>query len=481
MDKRKNALRFARYLENLEHGKDVNPWLEKNANIAEETIAMGKIAQALKSMRPEENVLENSEKISRQNLLDAALRQVAPARITRHSLWQRIPLLQRAAMIGAIVLICLTSIGGGIVYASNTSLPGDRLYGVKLAREDTQRFFTQDTSNRIILEERLSNQRLMEVTAVLENQRKVAVRFDGILYDMQPDHWIINNLLVQMPSNTPIDGNPTLGCYIDVRAQATPQWQLIATAIKVEGATYTGLLKAIESDFLTIDGITVAINPAMLLNPAVQVGDAVFIHTRNLPNGEQYTYHIEPEKETSETRHTELRGILEIIDATQWRIGANTFLITPQTHIEGSYNAGDQIKVTVVRLLDGTLFAIEIEPASDHNETPALNLVVPDGNEEMEPEIREETPEAEQGGDDDTEHMEEQKPEEIEEGTPAPQDGGDMDNDDHHDSDNDEDSDHEDHGDETQDHGSGEHNHESEDGSDPPESGEDKDKEDSDG
>ena len=75
-------------------------------------------------------------------------------------------------MIGAIVLICLTSIGGGIVYASNTSLPGDRLYGVKLAREDTQRFFTQDTSNRIILEEHLSNQRLMEVTAVLKTNAR---------------------------------------------------------------------------------------------------------------------------------------------------------------------------------------------------------------------------------------------------------------------------------------------------------------------
>ncbi|MFC1952596.1 DUF5667 domain-containing protein [Chloroflexota bacterium] len=65
-----------------------------------------------------------------------------------------------------VALIVFSTIGGGTVYASRDSLPGDTLYPVKLGTERIRRTFTTDDVDRVQLELVFSNTRLREMEAL---------------------------------------------------------------------------------------------------------------------------------------------------------------------------------------------------------------------------------------------------------------------------------------------------------------------------
>lgn len=69
----------------------------------------------------------------------------------------------RAVAITVAVVLIVATVGTGTAYASQSSLPGDTLYSVKLGTEQLQRAFTYDTASEVELEIKFAGIRLDEL------------------------------------------------------------------------------------------------------------------------------------------------------------------------------------------------------------------------------------------------------------------------------------------------------------------------------
>ena len=396
MGKHKKAMEFDRLLDTLKQVKTVDGQSEMMVDSAEDIDSLAQLAFALKSLSPDDVSLASIKDRSRQRFLANAEQAYTQSsgifsKANKRTYWRRLSVVQRTVLVAMMLLFCLASIGGGVVHASSTSLPGDRLYTIKLAYEDTQRFFIRNAEKRYLLEERLSQQRLTEVYSVLEDNRQLAVRFGGILYDMQPNLWIIDSLLVQIPSHLTIDGQPSVGCYVEVDAITKKPWEIVATAITVQGIKIQGVVSAINEKSLFVDDVEIVLGQHVNINPEVKVGDMVSIHTRNLSNGDRMAQDIEPGNQaTSEHRRLEIHGLIETKNDNQWQIDGYPVAITAQTHLEEKFNIGDEINVLAVYTHNGQILAVTITTASDGHETLLLDIDDTKGEQDTESESSEE-------------------------------------------------------------------------------------------
>lgn len=73
-------------------------------------------------------------------------------------------------VIGVIIAALLA--GGSTVYASQSSLPGDALYPIKLLSEDAQTVLTFNSEKKVELEARFANRRLEEIQKLRERIQK---------------------------------------------------------------------------------------------------------------------------------------------------------------------------------------------------------------------------------------------------------------------------------------------------------------------
>jgi len=104
-----------------------------------------------------------AEKQSSRPTWSDALGFGLPARLS----WVRIPMM---ILIG---LLLISTVTGGTVYASQSSLPGDWLYGVKTGAEEARLRLTRDESTRIDLEYRFARQRLDEIERLNSRDAKL--------------------------------------------------------------------------------------------------------------------------------------------------------------------------------------------------------------------------------------------------------------------------------------------------------------------
>ena len=72
----------------------------------------------------------------------------------------------RAVAIVVAVILCISAAGTGTAYASQSSLPGDILYPVKLGTEQLQRVITFNDAAKVELELKFANTRLEEMEAI---------------------------------------------------------------------------------------------------------------------------------------------------------------------------------------------------------------------------------------------------------------------------------------------------------------------------
>lgn len=91
----------------------------------------------------------------------------------RHERQQFHPVFsKRLAVLWATILVLAVSlIGGGTVYASGDALPGDILYTVKLSTEDARLFFSNDTEG-VSLAIEFVQIRMEEIRALIESDRE---------------------------------------------------------------------------------------------------------------------------------------------------------------------------------------------------------------------------------------------------------------------------------------------------------------------
>lgn len=103
--------------------------------------------------------------------------------------------------------------------------------------------------------------------------------------------------------------------------------------------------------------------------------------SENLEGIESIEIEVSGEGSSVAVDEIEVTGVVSMISDSAWAIGGQTFLITPQTEIEGSLEVGDLAKVHAFLGESGEVFAREIEPAEDDDPDDELTDLESNGNE----------------------------------------------------------------------------------------------------
>ncbi len=106
-----------------------------------------------------------------------------------------------ALQLGSLVFIGGVILGSVVtVNAAGSALPGDLLYGLKLAVEDTQLALSPAPASRQALEAQFDERRLEEAQQLLAAQREAAITFSGEIQVIEGERWVVSGVPVNVPS-----------------------------------------------------------------------------------------------------------------------------------------------------------------------------------------------------------------------------------------------------------------------------------------
>lgn len=326
MNQRK-AILFDDYLQHLACGGDPVAWLADHpAEGTGDFRALGELVVVLEAQQPDLAAVTAARSRSRRRFFDAS-RCMAWVSTGEEAVigsfwkrllvwlqtprWSALPAFARVILLVILVAAGLMGVGSGVISAASDSLPGDPLYGLKRANERMQLVLLQDQERRARLEEDLSSHRADEVSAVLERAREVEVDFEGPILELQPTRWVVGRFVLQVTPQTVIQGQPVMGSHVEVHAHALSDQTLTAQIIEVEHEEW-------------------------------EPGD----------DGREYGV-------------SELVGVLMSQDGDIWMINGQAVQISAQTKIEGAFALGMRVEAEVVRLVEGSLLALEIESVDE--------------------------------------------------------------------------------------------------------------------
>ncbi|MBL8165164.1 MAG: LysM peptidoglycan-binding domain-containing protein [Anaerolineae bacterium] len=136
------------------------------------------------------------------------------------------PVLPRFANLAAALLLFFVIAGSGGAL-SQSSLPGDALYGVKRLTEQVGAIFDPSPAYLKDLEQR----RVDEVSSLLELGRPADIVFQGEVTRVDGDVWVIAMLPVQTSADTPGQEGLSIGARVEVEGYTTSTNTLIARRI----------------------------------------------------------------------------------------------------------------------------------------------------------------------------------------------------------------------------------------------------------
>jgi LysM repeat protein len=146
------------------------------------------------------------------------------AALQQPTLRTRRPLAALRTLAAAIALILF----GGVLmlFVAQSALPGDPLYGLKRAGEQTLLSLAggQDDGQ-------LNERRITEIRALLAAGRTAEVRFEGEIQAQVGENWLINSLPVVVAAETPGAAAAGVGDRVRVDGFTTPNQQFIASEI----------------------------------------------------------------------------------------------------------------------------------------------------------------------------------------------------------------------------------------------------------
>ncbi len=193
-------------LQEVESGKDIESALLRYPDLADELRPILKTAVKARKMSAPEPAPDAVQRGRARVLQHAAeLREVKSAPRRRG-----IPVFQRLALSFALLLFLLVS-GTGILSASASALPGERLYSVKRGWEKVRLFFIFDSEARELLADEFENERLHEVNELLSQGRLETIQFAGVFMQVN-DQYYVSGVQVLLPANisAPQNGAPVI-------------------------------------------------------------------------------------------------------------------------------------------------------------------------------------------------------------------------------------------------------------------------------
>jgi LysM repeat protein len=138
---------------------------------------------------------------------------------------QRLSLLPLVAGLVLVFMIMLSA----ATFASQGSIPGDPLYGLKRLSEAARLALENDAS----LRQQFDSRRVDETRQLLNLGREADVTFDGQVQKIDDANWQIAGLSLQVIDDMPGIAAIQIGSLVEVEARTTAQRQLIALSIQL--------------------------------------------------------------------------------------------------------------------------------------------------------------------------------------------------------------------------------------------------------
>ena len=155
-----------------------------------------------------------------------AATHIARKRLTRKAV------LSDFLTISVTVVLTLMMAAAILAYTAQDSLPGDLLYGVKQATEQTRLFFTFDQSQQFQLREQFNQQRLDEINQLILLNRAAVVRFFGTLETKGENLWVVEGFPIFLPEDADIDENIQEGDTVEVIGTLNSNNVMVADTVR---------------------------------------------------------------------------------------------------------------------------------------------------------------------------------------------------------------------------------------------------------
>jgi hypothetical protein len=307
-------------LQALEDGADLQAILARYPDLADELRPLLVTASQARAV-PVPEASQQAVRLGRQRLMQRAAQMRLAARPSI------MPRLQRFAFSLGLALLFLMS-GTGLVRASSSTLPGDELYPVKRTWEDVRLLFVFAPGHRDALEGEYEQERLQEVSQVLQKGRVVPITFTGLITSQQDGLITVSGVPVAITSQTQFSGTQAvLGASIIVSGTTDMQGHVVAHYVQV-----------------LPPGSVVPLGVQPIVTPIYVPGASVTpVPTQQGPSGE---FHLEGTIQSQQPDFLVIDGRTVYLDNTE---------------IEGSLVQGAQVEVEGYFTSDGRFIATKIE------------------------------------------------------------------------------------------------------------------------
>jgi hypothetical protein len=271
-------------LERMQAGASLEQVLALYPQWAKEMRPLLESALLAWSLRVTTPVPEASMARSRALFIEKAAAQPQPKGLFAHRLRFSHSLI--AALCAAVILAIGTS------FVSAQSLPGDILYPVKLAGEQTRLLFTTNTTQRLSLQERYDQTRADEVENVLQDHRQVEVTFVGLLTQSIDGHWQVGGVNVVFPSNLEPISRQMLNAYVEVTGLSQNDGLVQVSQVHLRELTFSGTVTDMTSQMWYVDHIGVGIESTTKVTGIVKPGAYVWVNAYRQEDGTLFARHI---------------------------------------------------------------------------------------------------------------------------------------------------------------------------------------------
>ena len=166
---------------------------------------------------------------------------------------------RRFALVSLVVVLVLAVGMATTVAVSAHALPGDVLYPVKIAAEQTRLLLTEDPAQRMELEQSFDRERVVEVDSLIQQASSQDVQFASGLKEMQGDNWMVGNIPVRVTDSTRLSSPVKLGYYVDIEGRLQPDGVVVAYQVAPRAMQLSGSLTILSPEEWRVDNMSVQI------------------------------------------------------------------------------------------------------------------------------------------------------------------------------------------------------------------------------
>lgn len=262
-------------IKDFQAGSSLDEILARHPEEASQLRPLLEIAMGVSNARQEIKIPAQARALSRSAFISP--RSVYPRRPVFHSFNLRLAF-------SAIIIICLVIGLLGTTAVSAKSLPGDTLYPVKLAWEQVQINLASGIAKRLELQKSFDQQRVTEVSQLLELGRMSQVTFTGVLAGKE-NSWSVAGIDIDVEDSQ----SGKLSNLQDTVVQVTGETEgnsVKVNAIQPHLIKFAGQIQQLEQGSIQVDGVKVGLDQSTNINGELSQDQEVQITARQEDDGE---------------------------------------------------------------------------------------------------------------------------------------------------------------------------------------------------